>query len=169
MLNFDELFNEFNCECDCFNDSFDICDTCDPEPYPIKAHIPQSKTLSPPISMPSSSKPDYNNDFNALYNDSDLRESNFLRRMQSRKEASDNQSCKEIGYKPVPVAHFKPSAVSNVKVKLSSMSQVDLNLRRKANCRRALRSQQRTSGAEIVEDRRNEKANDIFIELCEVW
>lgn len=135
-MNFEDLFNS---EDDSYNfyDESDDC-ACD--------NNVSYEMLSPPISMPST--PTKYNQIPA-YNDSDLRESNFLRRMQqSTNREIDCLSSNDFSIIPISVkTTVKP--VSSVKVKLESVqraSKSDQNFLKRANDRRAMKFQRQQIG-----------------------
>lgn len=121
-------------------------------------------THSPPINMPSTNSRTNITD----YNESDLRESNFLRRMQKLQYSDPKKeiSCDEIEYKALPVNPNKKLEKSAVKLKLKSLSKIDQNIRNRINNRRAFKNQ-------IYKDTKNnivgEDVKDDFYINCEVW
>lgn len=170
-MKFEELFYNFDSDfdykdLDCGTDYNDVPSTSDDAICP-------NQTLSPPISMPSSS-PMKQTDFSftaAAFNDSDLRESNFLRRMHQSLMEDDNCKYNEnnsIDYSVQPIKkNSKTIKVSNVKLKLANLTSADLNLQKRINSRRSLRSQR--EGQQMRFESRKELENEDFIINNEVW
>lgn len=160
---FEELFYGIDCD---LESEYNNCDSYD-------VPCPQiTMTLSPPISMPSSSSTKQNSESPTIiapYNDSDLRESNFLRRMQQlNKETSVNCFHNEIEYNVIPVKNnnhnITNNTVSNVKLKLANLSEIDQNIQRRANSRRAMRRQK-----SYLQESKTETYNEDFYIKSEVW
>lgn len=130
MMVFDYYFN-FE------NDYYSDDTTVECPDYNIKS----IEMLSPPISITSHSKA---NALLSAYNDSDMRESNFLRRMQQQTLTKKETICScEFTIIPVAVktkATTQP-ALSSVKVKLESVPKADKTLTMRANSRRAMKYQ----------------------------
>lgn len=147
---------------DIFNNDFDIIDTCDDfdngcDNVPCDTTRFSNDILSPPISMPTSSKC-LESALLPAYNDLELRESNFLRRMQkSPKKEDDCLSSCDFTIIPITVKHTNESkhSVSNVTVKLGTLPSCDQNFTKRANNRRAMKSQ--------MQQRQQNQRNDHFI------
>ena len=129
MMNFEDLFiaNDYSCGVD---DELDN--------YEIDINFSYGM-LSPPISVPSS--PIKYGQMLAYY-DSNLRENDFLRRMQQ----SSNNEIKSLSSNDFTIipASVKTTAktVSNVKVKLESIqiaSKIDQNILKRSNSRRSVK------------------------------
>ena len=129
-MNFEDLFN---------NDdySYKFYDESDDCAYDNVSY----DMLSPPISMPST--PAKYNQI-SVYNDSDLRESNFLRRMQqSSNKEIECLASNDFTIIPISVK-TTVSPISSVKVKLESVqktSKSDQFFFKMANNRRAIKFQ----------------------------
>lgn len=134
-MNFEDLFNNSadNANDDYYSYNYDESDDCVYDNVP-----PPCGVLSPPISMPSTPTK-YNQ--NPVYNDSDLRESNFLRRMQ-QSPFKENECLSSNEFTIIPISvktTVKP--ISSVKVKLESASKPDNNFLKRVNNRRAMKFQ----------------------------
>lgn len=173
-----------------FGDFADICDLSDLRESPDQSNdrfifnVPKQEMLSPPISMPSSKLHDL--DTINTKNDSDLRENNFLRRMNQSKSTNEpkTENITEIDSlivsKPVPaqaedsIKNYFQFSCSKVKLKLEKQPKFDQNFMRRATNRRSIKNQKR----EDMDSRDNynwgaTKSNsEIKIEsteTCEVW
>ena len=145
-MNFEDLFN---------NDdySYKFYDESDDYAYDM---------LSPPISMPSTpAKYKYNQI--SVYNDSDLRESNFLRRMQqSSNKEIECLASNDFTIIPISVK-TTVSPISSVKVKLENIqktSKLDQNFFKMVNNRRAMKFQRQQNSLGVY----NEKSQFFKIE-----
>lgn len=129
-MNFEDLFNNDDCSYTFYEESDDCA--YDNDSYYM---------LSPPISMPST--PVKYNQVSG-YNDSDLRESNFLRRMQqSSNKEIECSSSNDFTIIPMSVK-TTVSPISSVKAKLESSQQAsksDQCFFKMANNRRAIKFQ----------------------------
>lgn len=179
-----------------FDEFADICDFGDLRESPDQSNdrfifnVPKQEMLSPPISMPSSKLHDL--DTIDTENDSDLRENNFLRRMNQSKSIHEpkTENITEIDslivYKPVPVQaedSFKSNfqfSCSKVKLKLEKQPKFDQNFMRRATNRRSIKNQKR----EYRDSRDSSDSRDNYnwgatksnseiklesTETCEVW
>ena len=167
MLNFEELFYDIDVDIEIDNETECEGSSFDDFTYDPIERLAQIK-FSPPISMPysTSSNTDYTD--TEMYNDSDLRESIFLRRMN---QAKMETGCfnNEIIYKAIPVKQGNQftAQISNVKLKMKSLSKIDSNLQRRANNRHSLR-QQKNNRANIPLFK--DKSDDFYIKCeGEVW
>lgn len=174
LLNFKMLFDDFNIV---FDDYADICDICDlresqdqsNDQYIFNTPKPKQEMLSPPISMPSSSK-SYDT---VPKNDSDLRESNFLRRMNQSKTSNESQTKITIEInsliisKPVQSEDFQ---LSKVKLKLDKQPKFDQSFMKRATNRRSIKNQKRDDTDSYNRITRPKSETNIkYTETCEVW
>lgn len=169
-MNFYDIMDIFD---DFESDNYELCDIEDNDFY--KDNIPNITILSPPISMPSLSKGNNcsNSTSSFTFNDSDLRESNFLRRMrQTRSEdlerhtiTSNDSIDKLIRIKSVCT---KPSICSsNLKLKLGNNSSIDENFMKRASNRRIFKSKNQSSINQTSPKFDESTLN--YYETCEVW
>lgn len=163
---FNILFDDYSENIEAI-DTLDVNDVCEQSEYiSYQAH----NMLSPPISMPSSST-SKSSDFLNHQNDSDLRESNFLRRMNQSKSHKDltlpNTIDNFIICKPVQVHQTDCKTMrSKVKMNLEKQPKIDQNFMRRATNRRAFKSHKK----QFIENVIMESTNNIeYIEPCEVW
>ena len=149
-------------------DTCDVNDVCEQSEY---ISYQAKNMLSPPISMPSSSA-SKSSDLLNNQNDSDLRESNFLRRMNQSKSNKDLTLPDSIDNfiicKPVQVLQTDCETVrSKVKLNLEKQPKVDQNFMRRATTRRAFKSQKKQFTENVMGFTFNN--NIEYIEPCEVW
>ena len=112
---------------------------------------------------------------NFTHNNSDLKESNFLRRMNQSKSISEIQSTSPHVFDNLIICKqevksddcaMSPFSCSKVKLKLEKQPKFDQKFMRRATNRRALKSQRRYT--EQVTEMSKDSTIE-YIESCEVW
>ena len=167
--NFNIIFEDNSDVCE-FGDSREAQDMLDDHVF---CNTAKQKLLSPPISMPSSSSKINDMDSTAK-NDSDLRECNFLRRMNQSTARNEKHSVNKIEISNLIISKRVESDdgfnniqlfCSKVKLKLEKQPKSDHNFMKRAANRRLLKNQKM-----IKEERISESKSTIeYTETCEVW